>query len=161
MKIKNAVSLFLVAMSISTCVILVTASTSWGAPIASRLAHWAAIVPVERFDARLNRELDALLYPDTRPLMHAVVMGQIAEHARAVRLASLRDPDIRGWQVPLPQSTFEDRDLPPRIALGRLPGDGMPPILAEDTTRLAARSGWLASLVILVSAFVLVIVRRG
>jgi len=88
-------------------------------------------------------------------------MGQVAEHARAVRLASLRDPDIRGWQVPLPQSTIEDRDLPPRIALGRLPGDGTPPVLAEDTTRRAARSGWLASLVILVSAFLLVIVRRA
>lgn len=146
--------------------LLVTSVTGWGegpaAWVSERLAG-TGIVPVAGFDGRLGREIDELQYPETRPLFEVLVIDQVVEHARQARFEALRAAGSAGWQVPLPTMTDGNGDLPPRLALGRLPGDGGP-VRLEETGGNGEPGGDpfnpAAALMALAAALLLVILRR-
>ncbi|MEZ5649283.1 MAG: hypothetical protein R3E87_01920 [Burkholderiaceae bacterium] len=160
MRAKKAISLFVIAMSITATVTSITLSTNWGAALGTRLAVWAGIVPVEEIDTQIERELASLRYPQTRALMKTLVMEQIAEHAREARLESLRDPTLVGQQVPLPRVALDDHDLPPRLALGQLPADGARPVLAGESGAFDLNRDWLAAAALFGLTILAIVVRR-
>lgn len=61
----------------------------------------------ESFDARLERELDALQYQQLRPMLHQLALLQIARKAQQARLQTISKMDRSHWGTPIRSTRTE------------------------------------------------------